>query len=452
MAGAKETAAFAESLRRLKERSGLSYGVLAKRLHMSTSTLHRYCNGDAVPVDYAPVERLARLCRATSSELVELHGQWVLATAVRVAARKAELSKPAPEAVPEPDSPDGAEFATGDGAEPHPARDADPAPPTAVSAARDAEAAEAAEAEAERGSARASRRGVLFAAAAVALVVIGGTVVTNIALGQKTDGGKKLSAGDRAPVSPEERVSASTAPSPSVSASRTHKPTPATSPSLTGGTGAAPSGGGASGDTGDATGALLAVNARANAWEGPCSQHYLVDKEPAQVPPPPPAQDATGWVGAMGAVASGAQLLALTVQGTAEDTVVLEALHVRVRSTGAPLLWNDYAMGVGCGGGVGTKSFGIDLDAGRPTADPKSGQRDFPYKVSETDPEVFYIKAVTSTQDVRWYLELDWSSGSRHGTVRVDDHGSPFRTSANMNRPAYDYPIGYDAWQVAATP
>ncbi|MBW5422071.1 helix-turn-helix domain-containing protein, partial [Streptomyces sp. BG9H] len=43
-------ASLAELLRGLKERSGLSYGVLAKRLHMSTSTLHRYCNGDAVPV------------------------------------------------------------------------------------------------------------------------------------------------------------------------------------------------------------------------------------------------------------------------------------------------------------------------------------------------------------------------------------------------------------------
>lgn len=32
---------FAGLLRELKERSGLSYGVLAKRLHVSTSTLHR---------------------------------------------------------------------------------------------------------------------------------------------------------------------------------------------------------------------------------------------------------------------------------------------------------------------------------------------------------------------------------------------------------------------------
>ncbi|MGW4021534.1 helix-turn-helix domain-containing protein, partial [Streptomyces sp. NPDC005009] len=57
--------------------------MLAKRLHMSTSTLHRYCNGDAVPTEYAPVERLARLCKARPEELVELHRKWVLADVTR---------------------------------------------------------------------------------------------------------------------------------------------------------------------------------------------------------------------------------------------------------------------------------------------------------------------------------------------------------------------------------
>src|SRR5690348_920168 len=55
---------------------------------MSTSTLHRYCNGSAVPVEYAPVERLARVCRATPQELVELHRRWILADAAR--GRRAE--------------------------------------------------------------------------------------------------------------------------------------------------------------------------------------------------------------------------------------------------------------------------------------------------------------------------------------------------------------------------
>src|SRR4051812_28510662 len=73
----------AQLLQELKDRSGLSYGALAKRLHMSTSTLHRYCNGTALPTEYAPVERLARRCQASPDELVELHRRWILADAAR---------------------------------------------------------------------------------------------------------------------------------------------------------------------------------------------------------------------------------------------------------------------------------------------------------------------------------------------------------------------------------
>ncbi|MGO4754002.1 helix-turn-helix domain-containing protein, partial [Streptomyces sp. 2MCAF27] len=82
----EEITEFAESLRRLKDRSGQSYGALAGRLHVSTSTLHRYCNGDAVPAEYAPVERFARLCGATPEELIALHRRWILADAARRAA------------------------------------------------------------------------------------------------------------------------------------------------------------------------------------------------------------------------------------------------------------------------------------------------------------------------------------------------------------------------------
>ena len=66
--------------------------------------------------------------------------------------------------------------------------------------------------------------------------------------------------------------------------------------------------------------------------------------------------------------------------------------------------------------------------------------------MSESDPEVFYILADARAHDVRWYLELDWSSGDRKGTVRIDDQGRPFRTSGNAGRPAYDYPLGASEW------
>ncbi|WP_235466649.1 AAA family ATPase [Streptomyces platensis] len=78
-----ETAEFAGQLRRLKERSGRSYGVLAGQLHMSVATLHRYCHGDAVPREFAPADRLARRCGATPDELVELHRRWILADEAR---------------------------------------------------------------------------------------------------------------------------------------------------------------------------------------------------------------------------------------------------------------------------------------------------------------------------------------------------------------------------------
>ncbi|MER5779718.1 helix-turn-helix transcriptional regulator, partial [Streptomyces sp. NPDC002039] len=67
----------------LKKRSGLSYGALAGRLHVSTSTVHRYCNGDAVPTEFGTVERFAKQCGATRDELVEAHRRWIIADDAR---------------------------------------------------------------------------------------------------------------------------------------------------------------------------------------------------------------------------------------------------------------------------------------------------------------------------------------------------------------------------------
>lgn len=73
----------AKQLVGLKERSGLSYGQLSTRLHLSTSTLHRYCNGTAIPAEFATLERFARTCGAEREELITLHRTWLLADAVR---------------------------------------------------------------------------------------------------------------------------------------------------------------------------------------------------------------------------------------------------------------------------------------------------------------------------------------------------------------------------------
>ncbi|MGY0024728.1 helix-turn-helix domain-containing protein [Streptomyces sp. YJ-C3] len=410
---------FATLLRELKDRSGLSYGTLAKRLHLSTSTLHRYCNGTAVPADYAPVERLARLCRARPQELVELHRRWILADAAR--GRRAGAA------------PDGGGDAADEGAgtaavTPAPAPGA---PEGDADAPRDLPGAP--EPRARR------KRTALIAAVAAAAVL--GAVALAVKLPSGGGGSDEQAVGATSPADPgaggERHASRTPSPSGSASASRSAPAEDSTAPSAPG----TPSR-----STGGATGTPLTVATRPYVYDSPCSQHFLVDSEPAQVGPPADEQGAARWAAAYGAVSSGEQRLALTVQGTGADTVVLEALHVNVVSTGAPLAWNDYSMGVGCGGGVETKSFDVNLDAANPAAGVKNGQRDFPYKVSESDPEVFYVTAHTKAHDVRWNLSLEWSSGDRRGTVRIDNDGTSFRTSADTGRPGYDYPLGGGEW------
>ncbi|MET9506797.1 helix-turn-helix transcriptional regulator [Streptomyces sp. NPDC006622] len=445
-------AEFAELLRELKDRSGLSYGTLAKRLHMSTSTLHRYCNGDAVPTDYAPVERLARLCRASPAELVELHRRWILADGARGkkesgpavepdAVRGTKESGPAvePDAVP----------AAGGREEPGPAPvegvtgDHGPGPAAGVTdLVRDG---------VPRPSAGRRRRAV---SAGVAVVAVVGAVVLGVRLsgGGSEDAGGARRAGAVSSVQGKGAVSASpsgtrsvSAP-PSASASASSSGTPSPSASGDGRPGAAVE------DSGGAP--PLTVEVRPNAWLDPCGQHYLIDREPGRVAPPPVEQDAPAWVAAHGAVSSGNEFLQVTVQGTGEETVVLDGLKVRTVRKRTPPAWNDYAMGypgVGCGGGVPTHYFTVALDAARPAVVPEAGHDDFPFKVSESDPEIYYIDADASAYDVSWTLELSWSSGSRHGTLIVDDGGRPFRTSGNNGRPAYEFPLGGSAWQRAGS-
>lgn len=503
--GAEETEAFARQLRELKDRSGLSYGALAKRLHTGTSTLHRYCNGTAVPSDYAPVERFARVCRATPQELVEVHRRWILADAAR--GRRADSAATAPVLDPAPAS--GADPASGpgpgagprgvgqavgssetvgagaaeDSAErasttPTSERDSDPdsdsaaapgsasapAPVTGTGSTRAATShekgqgqggdGESAEAEAPREPAPLRRRRTV-ATSFVAVAALLGVVMAVVQPFSDTEGddaGDHRAAGPAAAITgaahaterPTERASSSPSPNGTASASAV------TADSGKVGPGASKSGGtpGTREPAGDSgAGAVpLNVGIRPYVYNNPCSQHFLVDSPPEQVGPPAGERDAPRWAGAYGAVSSNEQKIALTIQGRGQDTVVLEALHIRVVGKNAPLAWNDYSMGVGCGSGVETKSFDIDLDKGSPVITAKNGQGDFPYKVSASDPEVFYVTVHTKAHDVRWDLTLDWSSGDRRGTEHIDSKGTPFRTSADAGRPGYDYPLGGGEW------
>ena len=93
---------FAALLGDLKERSGLSYGVLAKRLHVGTSTLHRYVQGETVPPEYGVIEKFARLTGASATEMATLYRLWMAAGEARssTVAEAVSVVPPAPLAPP----------------------------------------------------------------------------------------------------------------------------------------------------------------------------------------------------------------------------------------------------------------------------------------------------------------------------------------------------------------
>ncbi|MDG4859877.1 helix-turn-helix domain-containing protein [Streptomyces sp. T-3] len=440
--GIDEVAKFAALLRALKERTDRSYGSLARRLGMNTSTLHRYCAGDAVPLDFAPVERFAALCGATSEQRLELHRRWLLAVAARRRPRTAEAAQSdataaeavndaadapgtAVESVTEPDT---APKATGS-----PVVETDPAPrpPSGPSLPVPL-----------RPWYRRRRLVVGLACVCAVLVTLG-------AFSALPDGRRaSATAPDRVAGTAEartpERQGARPGPSgtttserPSGSATPKEKPDTSRPP---GATSAPPRGE-------QSAGLPLTWSVNSQAWKLGCGHNYVIAKPPGQVPPPPAPQDAAPWAATQSAVHGGETLVRLSVQGRSDTAVVLEALRVRVVGRTAPAEGNAYAMDQGCGGAITPRSFSVDLDKDRPIARSVAGNDSgtpipavrMPYRVSAKDPEVLLVTAKTSSCDCRWYLELDWSSQGREGTVRIDDDGRPFRTSAVKGLPRYMY-------------
>ncbi|TVZ81431.1 helix-turn-helix transcriptional regulator [Streptomyces sp. BK340] len=443
---ADESQELAKLLLALKERSGRSYGALGKRLHISTSTVHRYCNGTTVPNDYAPLERLARVCGATRDELVELHRRWILADAAR---RRATETTGTHEVEVVADHAE-------DSAEVEPAG----APHVAVVA--DVPATSEASAEPPSTAAPAvrprRRRSAVVAAAVVSAVAVTAAVAAAATqFGSASDSGERTapraagqSGAARDAATASDRATAgtfapasTTSPSSSAHASRRPgTPTEAGKPSESGGT---------AGDTAPP----FHVNVLTNNWDSPCDQWFLLQRPPDRVAPPPAGQATDGWAASQGAAPAGHLRLQVTVQGSSSRPVVLHALRVVTTSNRTAPKGNAYMMGSGCGGDLAPASFALDLDTPSPNAKPVPGHEgnittratNFPYKVSVDDPEVLNIDASTDSHDVGWYLQLSWSSGDQQGTARIDDHGKPFRTVGMRGDKAYWYnAVGVGQW------
>ncbi|MEV4876392.1 helix-turn-helix domain-containing protein [Streptomyces cyaneofuscatus] len=408
--------ALADRLRELRDGSGRTYAALARRIGVSGSTLHRYCTGQTVPAEFAPVERLAQLCGRTGEERQALHRLWLRADAERVERQEAgaragavpAAEAGAAEAAPAAEAGGAAETAlasaaeasgdagVGEGSYP-PGTEAPgrSAPPAATSVHRDEDQPAPSPPRSLPVRRWVPALAVCAAVAALALVLIA------------------VFGGPARPDRPERQP-------------------PAARP-------AAPP---------------FTWTTDDHVWRYGCGHAYLVARPPDAVPPPPPEADAETWAKKLGAVHAGETGVRITLQGTGERAVVLEALRIRVVARREPAVGRVHRMSSGCGGALTPRMFDVDLDVERPVARSVPGNDTgepiaavaFPYRVSAADPEVLLVTARTARCDCDWVAELRWSGGGRSGTVRIDDGGRPFRTSGAPGRPVHDYDYGARRW------
>nr|WP_237523188.1 helix-turn-helix transcriptional regulator [Streptomyces sp. SID8350] len=400
----------AERLRGLREGSGRTYASLARRIGVSASTLHRYCTGQTVPAEFAPVERLARLCGRTPEERESLLRLWLRADAERVERIEAGA---------------GAGVGAGPGAQASPV--AGLAPGTGASA----------------------DGGPVTGAGAVTVARAGAGPVTIAGAGPVTGAGAVTGPGAGA-------VTGAGAPRSARRWGRALSVCGAVALLALAPTGSLP-------ERSEGRAAVSAPPALPftwtsddHVWKYGCGHSYLVARPPAAVPPPPAEADAEGWASALGAVHAGETGVRITLQGRDERAVVLEALRIRVVGRRAPADGRVHRMSSGCGGALTPRTFDVDLDRERPVARSVPGNDtgepipavSFPYRVSSSDPEVLLVTARAARCDCDWVAELRWSGGGRSGTVRIDDGGRPFRTSGAPGRPVHDYDHGAGRWVV----
>ncbi|MFE1287661.1 helix-turn-helix domain-containing protein [Streptomyces sp. NPDC058751] len=488
---------FAELLARLKTRTDRSYAALARRLDMNASTLHRYCAGEAVPLDFGVVERFAALCGASRQERVELHRLWILAVAERrrsrpTAARPRRTAEGAsggasgstsggepnaPERAAESGAEGNAEDGTGGG----------PGNSTERGAGGSAGAESRTDSLAEhdtdggadggadggtdsRAKGRAAERGGTSAPLAGPAPLAEPT--PDAAGAADAPGTSGTTPAPVAPVAPpgtaRERsprawyrrrpavVSAvlGTAFLLTTAGFAAFSAFPGSPAHGSPGSGASSRRGPSVSPTGTSAQPSSPVvpftwTVNSHVWKDDCSHDYVIEKPPGQVPPPPSAQDAEVWATAQDAAHGGETIVRVAVQGRSSAAVVLEALHVRVVRRAAPPGDGSfvYDTSLGCSPGITPTAFTVALDAHTPVPRAVPGRRGdkilparrLPYRVSVEDPEVLLIKARTEHCACDWYLDLDWSSQGRTGTTRLDDHGRPFRTAGVTGLPRYRY-------------
>jgi hypothetical protein len=150
--------------------------------------------------------------------------------------------------------------------------------------------------------------------------------------------------------------------------------------------------------------------------------------------------------------------LELTVEGRTAQAVVLKQVRFLVlnrRPGSVPRGVRLDLSSLSLGASLNVRNFEVDLgsaDVAVPAPMPlhpydSELTPDFPYVVHRTDPEQFYFSLDYGDEDIEWVAELDWLSAGRSGSVRIDDDGAPFASTAFRSRPVYIWNGSRQVWR-----
>jgi hypothetical protein len=178
---------------------------------------------------------------------------------------------------------------------------------------------------------------------------------------------------------------------------------------------------------------------------------YVIPRPIQEIPVPPSQEryieDRDEWTRALRGVDANRTSVEVTVIGRSPVPVILHELKIEVLEKKPPLEGSHITYGP-IGDGAFVRWLSIDLDGSSPAVTESIDQRflveegeekpiHFPYRVSNTEPEIFFIMATTTRYDCRWTAELIWTAGGRRGSTAINDNGKPFRTTSSKNADTY---------------
>ncbi|MFE2829365.1 MULTISPECIES: hypothetical protein [unclassified Streptomyces] len=139
-----------------------------------------------------------------------------------------------------------------------------------------------------------------------------------------------------------------------------------------------------------------------------------------------------------GGVRASGSSISIVLQGSNDEELILTGARAEIVARHRPV--RGLHVVNPCGSEAPQRLFTVDLDRSSaslkavPDDRPDTGGspfRGWPYAIKRGDAEYFVVRAQSTKYDTEFRLAVAWRSGDRSGTLRLDDHGKPFRITAD---------------------